>query len=374
MSAPRNKIFTAIGMMSGTSLDGIDAAIIRSDGENMVEFGEAVTIPYTDFLRHELREVIYRRGDRAKAARDMTSAHVEAIRTLLNHAELSPKDIDLIGFHGQTIDHRPDEGITIQMGDPSLIAELIGVDVIADFRRRDVAAGGQGAPLVPLYHAALVRSMRLPVVVLNVGGMANVTWVGRSESDDEPLIAHDILAFDTGPGNVLLNEWAMQHTGVPMDEDGKLAAQGSVDQAVVDRLMQDPFFHLRPPKSLDRNYFHLDSMRHLSPEDGAATLTAFTVASIAAARDYFPAPAQEWIVAGGGRHNPVMMEQLQARLPNLKSAEALHWNGDAIEAQAFAFLAIRSYLGMPLTLPTTTGTRHAVTGGALYRGSDGVRG
>lgn len=366
-------IFTAIGMMSGTSLDGIDAAIIRSDGERVYEFGESVTIPYTDTLRHELREVIYRRGDRARAGRDMTHAHIEVIRTLLNHAKLKASDIDLIGFHGQTIDHRPEEGITIQMGDPSMIAEALGIDVVADFRRRDVAAGGQGAPLVPLYHAALVQQMKLPVVVLNIGGMANVTWIGRSEATSEKLIAHDILAFDTGPGNVLLNEWAAQHTGKHMDENGQLAKAGIADQSIVNLLMQDPFFKSHPPKSLDRNYFHLDAVRHLSPEDGAATLTAFTVESIVAAEEYFPAPAERWIVAGGGRHNPVIMDGLKQRIQILESAENVQWQGDALEAQAFAFLAIRSYLGLPLTMPTTTGVSHAVTGGAFYRGSDGVR-
>ena len=362
----------AIGLMSGTSLDGIDAALVRTDGETVSELGPAITVPYDEKLQHEIREVIYRRGDKAKAARDLTMAHSDVVHELLKDAGMKFNEVSFLGFHGQSIDHRPDEGITVQIGDPALLADRTGIDVIADFRRRDIASGGQGAPMVPLYHAALVREMELPVVVLNIGGMANVTWVGRSEKADK-LIAHDIIAFDTGPGNVLLNEWAGLHTGTYYDKDGKLALEGEVDESVVTHLMEDDYFKQHPPKSLDRNYFSIDAVKHFSSVDGAATLAAFTIASILHADRYFPTKAKTCIVAGGGRYNPSLMKPLKHKIPTLKSAEEVGWDGDAIEAQAFAFLAVRSAKGRPLSLPTTTGTNRAVTGGAFYRAAAGVR-
>lgn len=317
-------------------------------------------VPYEQSLRHRLREAVYARGDTNAAARDMTLAHAEAVQKLLKQTKIKP---DLIGFHGQSVDHRPKEGITLQIGDPALLAEKTGIDVVADFRRHDVAAGGQGAPLVPLFHAAMIRDLPKPVAVLNIGGIANVTWVGNE----------DILALDTGPGCVLLNEWLGKHTGTHCDTDGKTARKGKVDEAVLDLYLQDPFFAKAPPKSLDRNYFHIDPVRHLSVEDGAATLAAFTTESIIQAQQYFPTPVKSWIVAGGGRHNPVIMERLRQQLPEVLSAEQAGWEGDALEAQAFGFLAIRSYLGLSLSLPTTTGVSRAVTGGAFYRAAGGGR-
>lgn len=364
------KAVWAMGLMSGTSLDGVDAALVRTDGESIAEIGPAITVPYDLKLQHEIREVIYRRGDTARVARDLTLAHADVVHELLKDAEMKFSEVSFLGFHGQSIDHRPDEGITVQIGDPALLADRTGIDVIADFRRRDIACGGQGAPLVPLYHAALVRKMDLPVAVLNIGGMANVTWVGRSEHA-ERLIAHDIIAFDTGPGNVLLNEWAGLHTGTYYDVDGKLALEGEVDESVVAHLMADAYFKQHPPKSLDRNYFSIDAVKHFSSVDGAATLAAFTIASILNAEQYFPTSANRWIVVGGGRHNPSLMKPLKAQIPGLIPAEDAGWDGDAIEAQAFAFLAVRSAKGRPLSLPTTTGTSRAVTGGAFYRAAAG---
>lgn len=346
--------------MSGTSLDGVDAAIIRSDGHSIQQFGEAITLPYDEEIRRRLRVSAYGHGDVSIAMRDMTLAHVDTVHALLYKANLLPEDVDLIGFHGQSIDHRPAHGITLQIGDPSLLAEKTGIDVVSDFRRRDVAAGGQGAPLVPLYHAALVSEMPKPVAILNIGGIANVTWVGQD----------GILAYDTGPGNVLLNEWMGKRTGIHIDTNGTMAQSGQIQNEVIETYLQDPFFNKKPPKSIDRNYFHIGLVRHLSTEDGAATLAAFTARSIARAQDHFPEPVKCWVVAGGGRHNPVLMKHLHAQLNNVKTAEEVGWDGDALEAQAFAFLAIRSYLGLHLSLPTTTGVSRPVTGGALWRGKN----
>lgn len=356
----------ALGLMSGTSLDGIDAALIRTDGNDIFEVGQWLTAPFTTELRQHIRESVYMRGDLAKIEQEMTLAHVDAVKALLKQANLKPRDVRVIGFHGQTVMHRPDEGITWQMGNGALLAEKTGIDVVCDFRRRDVAAGGQGAPLVPLFHAALVKHMELPVVVINLGGIANITWIGRSEETGDDIMALDIMAFDTGPGNVLLNEWSLQFAGEPIDRDGKLAFAGQVHPDVLKQYLSDNFFRSHPPKSLDRNYFNLAPAEGLSKEDGAATLTAFTAEALRAAQQYFPIPAKHWYVAGGGRHNPALMKAIADLLTHVKPVETLGWHGDALEAQAFAYLAVRSLKRLPLTLPTTTGTNRAVTGGAHH--------
>jgi len=357
----------ALGLMSGTSLDGVDAALIRTDGEHILKFGEHITIPYSAQERAELREAVYGRGDMLVVERNNTIKHAEAVKELLKTAGLSKNDICVIGFHGQTVSHRPDERITMQIGDGALLAEKTGIDVVCDFRRRDMAAGGEGAPLVPLYHAALARHMELPIAVLNIGGIANVTWIGKSEIAAHELMALDILAFDTGVGNALLNEWALKHTGKDLDVDGVLALAGKADLAIVEQLMVDKFFAKHPPKSLDRNYFNFEKLAGLSAADGAATLTEFVAASVAAGAKFFPSHAKQWFVAGGGRLNPAIMAALRRHFDYVYPVEAIGWKGDALEAQAFAFLAVRSLRRLPLSLPTTTGAIRAVTGGALYR-------
>lgn len=357
----------ALGLMSGTSLDGIDAALIRTDGEHILEFGESITVDYSEDEKITLREAVHGRGDMLIAEQQLTVKHAEVVKELLKLANLSYKEVKVIGFHGQTVSHRPDEHLTWQIGDGALLAEKTRIDVVCDFRRRDMAAGGQGAPLVPLYHAALSRHMELPVAILNIGGIANVTWIGRSEDSANELMAMDIMAFDTGTGNVLLNEWAFKHTGKDCDRGGALALSGTADKEIVADMLKDWFFAKHPPKSLDRNYFTFEPVEKLSEADGAATLTEFTTAAIAAGASFFPKPAKQWFVSGGGRLNPAIMQSLRKKFTNVYPVESLGWKGDALEAQAFAFLALRSLKNLPLSLPTTTGAIRAVTGGALYR-------
>ena len=300
-----------IGLMSGTSLDGIDAALVETDGGEIAVPGAALTIPYDDDTRAMLRAALHDAKEVAagepvpyairEAERRVTEAHAEAVVELLRVAGLRPRDVALVGFHGQTILHRPHQRWTWQIGDGKLLARLTGIPVVNDFRSADVKAGGQGAPLVPLYHAALVRkaeSLSPPIAMINIGGVANVTYVGHDE----------ILAFDTGPGNAPIDDWAYRHTGKPVDEHGALARQGRVSDEMLTDMLDHDFFVRVPPKSLDRLDFTTEAVEHLSPEDGAATLTAFTAASIARAREHFPDPATTWIVMGGGRHNPKLME------------------------------------------------------------------
>lgn len=359
---------TAIGLMSGTSMDGIDAALIETDGLCEVTAGPSITLPYDVKLREGLRQALGQREAAASLVVDLTDAHIDAVVRLLQQAGRKPDSIDVIGFHGHTILHEPWRGETIQIGSGDQLARATGIDVVANLRAADVAGGGQGAPLVPLYHAALTRTAARPVALLNIGGVANVTWIGEHFDLDEPAAtAEHILAFDTGPGNALLDDWVFRHTGAHWDQDGALARKGRVHEDLVAAFLEDDYFARPPPKSLDRNDFRLDEVADLSPEDGAATLVSFTAAAVARAVAHMPIRPAAWYACGGGRHNPVMMEAIQAGLGvPLAPVEAIGLDGDALEAQAFAWLAVRSVQGRALTLPTTTGVGAATSGGELY--------
>ena len=352
-----SEVRTAIGLMSGTSMDGIDAAWLRTDGETVAEIGAFVSVPYGPALRGRLRDVLGGVGDVDGVAAAITRAHADTIKELLKKSALKPENIDVVGFHGHTVLHRPDAGRTWQIGDGALLAELTGIRVVDDFRSADVAAGGQGAPFAPLYHAARAAALERPVAVLNVGGVANLTWIGGDGR---------LMAFDTGPGNALVDDWVAEHTGQTMDADGRLAAGGALHEDVLTAMLDHPYFAALPPKSLDRDDFSLLPARGLSAADGAATLTEFTARTVADAAVHLPEPPRRWLVTGGGRHNPTLMAALRRLLGNVEPVETVGWRGDAIEAEAFAFLAVRSLRGLPLSLPSTTGVKRAVTGGRLH--------
>jgi anhydro-N-acetylmuramic acid kinase len=359
----------AIGLMSGTSMDGVDVALIESDGETVSSFGPSGYRPYSDTERTLLRKgladalAIANRDERpgvlADAERLVTRAHAEAVEEFLKAHHIAREDVDVIGFHGQTVLHRPEQRLTVQIGDGAALAKAAQIPVVYDLRAADVAAGGQGAPLVPVYHRALVRSLDLegPVTVVNIGGVSNISYI-----DGDVLIA-----CDTGPGNALLDDFMLKTTGEAVDRDGMLAARGRADEAWIAASLQLPFFALAPPKSLDRNAFAALTLPDLSAADGAATLTAFTAAAIADIVSHLPKAPKTWIVAGGGANNPTLMRMLSDRLEpaRVESAAAHGWQGDAIEAQAFAFLGIRSLEGLPLTFPQTTGAPASLTGGVL---------
>lgn len=353
------RVWRAIGLMSGTSLDGVDAALIETDGEDRVTTGPSLTLPYDTKLRERLRRSLGGRAPVKAVERSMTLAHAEAVQALLKKSGRRPAEIDVIGFHGQTIVHRPADGITWQIGDAGLLVERTGIAVVADFRSADVAAGGEGAPFVPAYHRALSTLLERPLAVLNIGGVANVTWVSATG---------DLLAFDTGPGNALIDDWMLARTGRPVDVDGAFAARGRIDAAALRRLMAHDYFGRQPPKSLDRNAFDPAPVEGLSSEDGAATLAAFTVETVAAALPHFPAPPRQWIVTGGGRRNPVLMAALARALGGVpvRAAEEVGWDGDALEAQAFGYLAVRSRRGLPLSFPNTTGVDRPTVGGRFF--------
>ena len=352
----------AIGLMSGTSLDGIDVAMLETDGVARVVPGPSMTIPYALNFRERLRGVLGGVGPVAAVETELTRLHGDAVEQFLDrYKRLAP---DIIGMHGHTILHRPTEHRTWQLGEGDALARRLGIDVVADFRSADVAAGGEGAPFAPLFHAALASALPKPIAVLNLGGVGNVTWIGSDKIGETA----DILAFDTGPANAMIDDWVRCHTGAAADFDGAFARAGAVSQMHVARFLEHPYFALWPPKSLDRDDFRDAVPEGLSLPDGAATLTEMTAAAVAAGCRYFPAPVREWLVCGGGRHNPALMAALIRRLgAPVRPVEAVGWDGDALEAQAFAYLAVRSAAGLPLSLPSTTGVPRPMPGGRLFR-------
>lgn len=366
----------AIGLMSGTSMDGIDLAVLSTDGDAVVHRGPSMFLAYEAAFRRRIERGLVeaktihardeRPGDLAALEQDITLRHVEAVARFLP----SLKDFrpELIGFHGQTLLHRPQAGLTVQIGDGALLAERTGLAVVYDMRAADMVAGGQGAPLVPAYHAALARSLpsefagRWPIAFVNIGGISNVTFV---EPNADPI------AFDSGPGNALIDQWVAREGGVPFDADGAIASEGGVVKRVVDAYLANPFFDRPGPKSLDRGDFTLDLAEGLELADGARTLAAVSAEAIlksAQGQSGFP---KLWIVCGGGRKNPHILADLregaEARGSSVILAEDAGLDGDAMEAEAWAYLAVRSLAGLPLTFPSTTGCRTPVTGGVLAR-------
>jgi anhydro-N-acetylmuramic acid kinase len=357
--------------MSGTSLDGVDVALIETDGEQVAGFGPTGYRPFTDAEQALLRQALQegagltdraaRPGILAEAEAFVTRVHAETVETFLGTEHIDKAAVAIVGFHGQTVLHRPAARLTVQIGDGAALAKRLGMAVAYDFRAADVAAGGQGAPLVPVFHQALARDLDRPhpIAVLNVGGVANVTYVDGG----------DPIACDTGPGNALIDDFMRARTGAPLDRDGDQAAKGRVDEAFVMRVLEDGFFKQPCPKSLDRNAFAFANigMPDFSVADGAATLSALTAASVARIIPHLPVPPRAWIVAGGGARNPTLMRMLAERLKpaTVETADAVGWSSQSIEAQAFAYLAVRCMRGLPLTFPATTGVAQPMRGGIL---------
>lgn len=372
------KVYRAIGLMSGTSLDGVDAALLETDGHDFVRPLGFFSLLYTEAEREAIRRNFGKERKDPVAEGIVTDRHIEAVQALLSQQKISAGDVEVTGFHGQTVYHKPAQRVTVQIGDAARLAKETGIQTVADFRSADVQCGGQGAPLLPLYHAARIRGDNIepPVAVLNIGGVANVTWIG----------ADKILAFDTGPGNALIDDWVKSHDCGDYDKDGMYASKGTIDKKILEELLSDNYFLQHPPKSLDRDHFsfppHPPAARvppspqwgegrgegSLTLEDGAATLAAFTVEAVKKALEFFPERPRQWLVTGGGRHNAFLMDYLGIVLvAPVNKVEKLGWNGDAVEAEGFAYLAVRSLLGEALSLPETTGVPGPMTGGVLYR-------
>jgi len=367
---------TAIGLMSGTSYDGIDIALLETDGETIGRLGPTGYRPYSEVEREQIRRAIADasklgdRGERSKILHEVeeavTDMHAQAVEAFLAANELAPAAVAVVGFHGQTVVHRPERGLSVQLGHGRALAARLGIAVVYDFRGADIAAGGQGAPMVPIFHRAMVRMLKRshPVAVLNVGGVANVTFIDGDQ----------LAAFDVGPGNALIDDFVRLRTGQPQDHDGRCAAAGRVDEDVVERVLAHPFFARPSPKSLDRNAFRQwvaeeGRIADKGTEDGAATLTAITAAAVARAVKALPRVPSSWIVAGGGTRNATSMRMLAERLSPapVDTAAMVGWSADSLEAQAFAYLAVRTLKGLPITFPSTTGVARPLTGGVLVQ-------
>ncbi len=345
--------------MSGTSADGVDVALIKTDGEEAIDFHGGLTLPYREGLRARLLEASQHNvptDELLRVEKEISLHHAEAVQTLVERLGEPARQIDVVGFHGHTVRHIPREDITLQIGNPWILHEATGLPVVSDFRRHDMALGGQGAPLVSMFHRSVFANDPRPLVVLNLGGVANITWLG---DDDE------IIAGDTGPGCGLLDEWVQEMAGLPHDVDGRLASNGKVHQLLVDEALQSDFFQKPLPKSADRFDFDHVDVSGLNVEDGAATLCAVTVQAVVSAVAKMPdTPSVVW-VTGGGVHHPVIMQQLSEHFDKVESIDNRGFNPDTLEAECFAWLAVRHLRKLPLSIPETTGCRCAATGGVL---------
>ena len=371
---------TAIGLMSGTSYDGIDVALIETDGETIARLGPTAYRPYSESEREQIRHAIAAASnltDRAArpqilaaAEEAITEMNAEAVEVFLAANGIAASDIAVVGFHGQTVLHRPERRLTVQLGNGQVLARRLGILVAYDFRAADVAAGGQGAPMVPVFHRAMARMLQRspPIAVLNLGGVANVTFIDGD----------DLVGFDTGPGNALIDDFIRLRTGRPQDDEGRCAAAGRVDDKAVARALAHPYFSRLPPKSLDRNAFrHWVAaevpLAEKSTEDGAATLTAITAAAVARSIAALPRTPATWIAAGGGTRNAVLMRMLAKLLSpaRVETASEVGWSTDALEAQAFGYLAVRTIKLLPITFPSTTGVARPLAGRVLAPRSAG---
>lgn len=359
-------------------MDGIDIALVETDGRSEVRRGPSGFVAYDPAFRRQIETGLEdaktirarneRPGDLAAIEQELTRRHGEAVLGFLSDYKLSADAIDIIGFHGQTVLHRPQEQLTVQLGDGRLLAAMTGIPVVHDMRANDMAHGGQGAPLVPVYHQALAGRVPAelckgkPVVFVNIGGISNVTIISGTA---------DPIAFDTGPGNTLIDQWVSDKAGIAYDAGGMIASEGEVLTGVVSRYMAKPFFELKPPKSLDRNDFTLNDLGNPELADGARTLAKVTADAILKASAYAPEQPALWVICGGGRKNATVMADLVEGAAKsgavVIAAEELGLNGDSMEAEAWAYLAVRALDGLPLTFPTTTGCDVAVSGGVVEK-------
>lgn len=361
----------SLGLMSGTSLDGIDVAFIKSDGRSVKRCYKSFHLPYNEQEIKKLSQGLSAAKTQGRPTKNnhfinqleemITVRHKDAVLAALKLNNLKAGDIDIIGFHGQTLLHGPHQGWSWQIGSGQMLSNMLNITVVDDFRSNDMKYGGQGAPLAPIYHHALLadKNRQYPVAFINIGGVSNMTWIG---SDKE----HELIAFDTGPGNALLDDWIRKKSDQPYDKDGVISTKGTVNYTILEGWLKDDFFNAPPPKSLDRNQFDVSDMEPLSLEDGAATLCAFTAATIKMGQDLCPTAANEYYICGGGVHNPTIMKMLGEQLSGqVHCVDIFGCDSDFIEAEAFAFMAIRKYYDLAITFPKTTAVNKPSPGGII---------
>ncbi|MDM8344020.1 anhydro-N-acetylmuramic acid kinase [Pseudochrobactrum sp. sp1633] len=369
-------LYRAIGLMSGTSMDGIDLALIATDGEQVVERIASGSMTYSDAFRARLKQglvdarALQQRDERIgileKLEHDLTLLHAVAVQDFLFANGLSANDVDVIGFHGQTVLHRPDDALTVQIGDGALLAQETGIDVVYDMRAEDMRHNGQGAPLIPAYHAALAHNLEqqpdMPVVFVNIGGISNLTYVDETGR---------LAAFDSGPGNMLIDQWMELHGQGSFDAGGALALNGKTDAVLTAHYLSNAFFTGNQRRSLDRGDFAVPEKGVVSVQDGARTLAYVAAASILQSAAHLPQKPRSYVVSGGGRKNAAIMAELselaQAEGAVVIDADSAGLDGDSMEAEAWGYLAVRSLKDLPLTYPSTTGCDTPVSGGVLVK-------
>lgn len=357
-----NKIKIAIGLMSGTSADGVDASIISTNGRKIFDFGDFLTIDYNKEERQLIKSA-YRIDLRncsleekklvEKVSNIITEKHIYAVNAILEKMSLNSDDVDVVGFHGQTIVHKPSENYTLQIGDAQKLCKETKIDVVYDFRSNDVKNGGQGAPLIPVYHRVLTKDEPKPLVVLNIGGVANLTYIGKNEDD--------MLGFDTGTGNAMINDWVYKYKALEFDDKGKIAKSGKLNKKILEKLTSHEFFNKKPPKSLDRNDFIKElelELKDLSFEDGVRTLSEFSVYGVKKAFDFFVQKPEKIIVVGGGAYNDFLLERIEevckTKTVSYKNDQK-GYNPNRIESDGFALMAARRIYDMPISWKKTTG-------------------
>ena len=354
---------TVLGLTSGSALDGINAAIIKTDGVDVFEFGQTFDIPYDDSLREALRHIQRHftemsEEEKQRIEKSFTDFHIAAAREII----IENPSVSLVGFGGHVVCHKPLEHILYQLGLLQNMADELNIKVVGKFRHADILAGGQGAPLAPVYHAALAQKIEKPLAFVDIGGLSALTFIGENG---------ELIAFDTGPGNAALNDWVNKHGGMEMDYNGKLGITGHIHDDVLSSMMKHKFLSLLPPKAADNQTFNnkLEHLEGLNLEDGAATVTAYIAESITkAVRDFLPLCPTKIIVCGGGTKNPTLMRFLRQRLNDTEVVVADEYGFDAVnlEAQAFGFLAVRRLNHMPTSYPSTTGAVQEVIGGEIF--------
>lgn len=351
------KLITAIGLMSGTSCDGIDVALMKSDGNKIIEMQFAMTIPYTDKFHRKLKEVIggdYK--DILEVEKELTTLHASAVNAFISKFDISRESVNIVGFHGHTIKHLPKEGITWQIGNIPLLNALTKISVVGDFRRKDVACGGQGAPVVPIFLKGISAKLAKPTLFLNVGGVSNICYV-----DD-----HELIAFDVGPGNAPMDDLVLNAIGESYDKDGALARKGAINKKLVEGFMSHEFFKQKPPKSLDRNAFDFSLINKLPLSDALATYAEIIAQGVVKSLEFLPKKPAQIYIYGGGANNSYLVERI-AKESNLNvvNTDILKINANFLEAYAFAYLAIRCVLKLPITYPSTTGVHQPQSGGVF---------
>lgn len=357
---------TTIGLASDTSIFGVDAAILETDGADIFKKGTAISRPYSEELKEEIRSILGEKGQlnpvRLKQVEDkVTRHHIETVQSLLERADKSPLQIDVIGFSGHTVLHRPSSKISIQIGDAKKLRDTFNIPVATRFYQTDMAAGGQGSPIFPTFFDAMTREMKKPLAVVSVSGVTSITFLGEFG---------EMKAFDVGPGNVLIDLWMRERMGAEMDFDGLWAAKGTIDKRLLAKMMKFPAIVKAPPKGLDRDEFYpiLQDVEGSTIADGAATLTALTVFSVLeAAKKHLPYEPDTWIITGGGAKNPSIVKLFRQNLQGktVLTATEAGWDITTLEAQGFAFLAARTLFGLPITFPQTTGVELPLTGGVV---------